>query len=223
LNTLALAMRFAEHVAEKESVDKEWSRALYECFERHAAAADGSEATRTKQERDAAVVALYSEVFKGFTRLNARIANDLSTLRASWVSAAPLPGNKRLEVFDRCVASRLVRVLSAKGRKRKLQQCEFSGVVSTDTQLYRFGHAPTDLAPTLTARVDRQCFYYVVRPILAYAHFASHMATHKHAYPGLSDKERLRTYARELQELRAAVMALVKVRPSVLESEAFKH
>lgn len=216
---MKLAMLFAEHAGEKERSDPEWTVSLFHSFVRHCGSDAGPERTAAARETDASMVSLYGAPLEAFTRINSGIAVDLQALRANWEKTRPIAGLKRFDVFDRCVTSRSVRELPhCEGQEEEgFKLCEFSGVASTQTRVYAFGHPPTDRVPELHARIDRQCFYYVVRPLMAYAHFVSHMASHAECYPNFTDDQRARQYAGELRELKQFIITLFRENPATLE------
>ena len=225
MRTLALAMRFCEHARQEDAKDPEWSQGIFKSFARHYAsmgADPGPPRTQAARDADLLVVRTYDAHFRSFSRLNASITLDLQALRESWVSTGPFAGERRFEIFDRCVASRAWRAAppSPDLEGFRVYTCEFSGVASADTWVYYFGHRATDRVKPLKARLDRTCFALVVRRILAYAHFTAHMTQHRDFYPGYTDAQRLDIYAKELRDLRGAVLSLMRERPSRVEQRA---
>ena len=69
-----------------------------------------------------------------------------------------------------------------------------------------FGHQPTDRAVPLRALLDRTAFDELVRPIMLYAHFFTHMVQHMDT--SYTQAERLLAYSRELDEVRRVVRAM---------------
>ena len=215
-------MRFAWHVAKRERGAPNWSQQTY--FKLR------NVATREQTVPDAAMkhedetCEWYGHIFVCLGRFDLRIADDLANLRASW-TAAKAPGPLRLAIFDRVVTSRFVSLVPSPpnnggGGGGGLQFCDFTGLPTTDSAVFSFGHKPTDRVEPLRARVDRHVFFGVVRPILIYAHFVSHMATHTDAlYGNMNEDQKLDAFARELAELRRLVAALTLTRACDRERE----
>ena len=206
MRLLTVTMRFAELVREKETQFPAWSRRLY--------ASVVMSGTEGATDANVEHAEKYAEILAMVLEFEARIQADLTALRRSWSDpdqaagpGAPA-GVKRLAVFDRCVVSWAVRVLPPTPEElaREPRTCEFTGMPTCDWVVMEFGHQPTDRAVPLRALLDRTAFDELVRPIMLYAHFFTHMVQHMDT--SYTQAERLLAYSRELDEVRRVVRAM---------------